>query len=337
MAPRPPPATEQSAIDNLASRTQRNEAELATVSESLATLTEILTTMTRPDKPKIPSPDMFYGDQAQLQDFLSVCRNQFTSRPSQFPSEREKVTYASGYLREAALVWYNSFAHNDPSPPELDDFEAFAKSLEIVFGDPDQITSANTQLDALRQTTSVTAYATKFRILQQHSDWNNGAFRYHFLKGLKREVYRELIMKGAPVDLDELILAATRIDKLLYNCHLPTKNQSPDQVGRKQFSKRQPQQRAFPRPFPETANESYPRFQPLSDAEKQRRRANNLCAYCASPDHALDGCPARPKPRRQTGPPTKGRGTPNPNPRSFGVMTAAQPGTLNQGNASAQN
>ena len=34
---------------------------------------------------------------------------------------------------------------------------------------------------------------------------------------------------------------------------------------------------------------------PLSEAEKQRRRANRLCLYCGGPGHIAIHCPHRPK------------------------------------------
>ena len=43
--------------------------------------------------------------------------------------------------------------------------------------------------------------------------------------------------------------------------------------------------------------ESTQRRGPLSDAEKQRRRAHHLCLYCEGPRHIVVNCPH--KPRRQ--------------------------------------
>jgi hypothetical protein len=37
---------------------------------------------------------------------------------------------------------------------------------------------------------------------------------------------------------------------------------------------------------------------PLSDAEKERRRRDGLCLYCASKDHQVINCPIAPAPRR---------------------------------------
>ena len=34
---------------------------------------------------------------------------------------------------------------------------------------------------------------------------------------------------------------------------------------------------------------------PLSEEEKQRRRANRLCLYCGGPGHIVVNCPHRPK------------------------------------------
>ena len=43
--------------------------------------------------------------------------------------------------------------------------------------------------------------------------------------------------------------------------------------------------------------ESTQRRGPLSDGEKQRRRAHRLCLYCGGPGHIAVNCPR--KPRRQ--------------------------------------
>ena len=32
----------------------------------------------------------------------------------------------------------------------------------------------------------------------------------------------------------------------------------------------------------------------LTNQERQRRRANNLCLYCGNPDHIVRTCPVRP-------------------------------------------
>ena len=37
---------------------------------------------------------------------------------------------------------------------------------------------------------------------------------------------------------------------------------------------------------------------PLSEAEKQRRRANRLCLYCGGPGHIAIHCPHRPRTRQ---------------------------------------
>src|SRR4051794_24052683 len=35
------------------------------------------------------------------------------------------------------------------------------------------------------------------------------------------------------------------------------------------------------------------RFKKLSDTEKERRQANNLCLYCGEPNHRAQDCPKR--------------------------------------------
>jgi hypothetical protein len=36
---------------------------------------------------------------------------------------------------------------------------------------------------------------------------------------------------------------------------------------------------------------------PITAAERERRRVNRLCFYCASPEHTVLACPEKPHPR----------------------------------------
>jgi 6-phosphogluconolactonase/glucosamine-6-phosphate isomerase/deaminase len=56
---------------------------------------------------------------------------------------------------------------------------------------------------------------------------------------------------------------------------------------------------------------------PLSEEEKQRRRANRLCLYCGGPGHIAMNCPHRPK--RQVNQITASTNSSKPEPISLGM------------------
>jgi hypothetical protein len=59
--------------------------------------------------------------------------------------------------------------------PELASFENFSDALTRMYGDRNLVRSMERELDMLTQTSSVTAYATEFRRLQQYINWDEDA------------------------------------------------------------------------------------------------------------------------------------------------------------------
>ena len=123
-----------------------------------------------------------------------------------------------------------------------------------------------------------------------------------FRQGLRNDV-KDLLLTFPedPMSLTEAITRAVRCD----NCLFERRSE------RQQLLRRQPEQiyasvvatppqvsRPITRDGPTPMEiESTQRRGPLSDAEKQRRRAHRLCLYCGRPGHIAVNCPH--KPRRQ--------------------------------------
>ena len=67
---------------------------------------------------------------------------------------------------------------------------------------------------------------------------------------------------------------------------------------------------------------------PLSEEEKQRRRANRLCLYCGGPGHIVVNCPHRP--RRQVNQITTSTNSTKPESISLGVSNRSNNPSLSK-------
>src|SRR5437667_11579420 len=103
-----------------------------------------------------------------------------------------------------------------PNPPELESFEALAKMLTKVYGDPHIARDARRELRELSQTGPVSTYIAKFGQLTPYVDYNNGALMDQFLCGLKEEIKEEIKDEVTRVGyfntLEELQDFAVRLD-----------------------------------------------------------------------------------------------------------------------------
>ena len=281
---------------------------------------------------KVSPPEMYSGDRHKLYLYLSKCRHNFLSRPELFPTEHQKVLFASGYLDGAAYNWFQplleqySMAVDNPAeeiPDEFQSFSRYAKSLENTFGDPDIVRSKERELRNLNQISSVASYLADFSRIKGFVRWNDEALASQFYKGLKPAVKDGLVYENpAPTTLAQLSSAALRIDSRQFERLLERKLES---SASSQFTRNPRFNRSnsppprpngpgtpptAPRPAPTTAPVadgstpmeldllqhrpgSYPRPR-LSDTEKRRRWNLNLCHYCASADHLLANCPLAP-------------------------------------------
>src|SRR5215467_10877636 len=232
------------------------------------------------DEPDLLNPDHFSGEREKLWDFLDLCQLLFLWRPSRFTTDRHKIAFVVSHLRGAAFAWFRTLSRKGPHSPELVDFEKFTEALDLAYGDPEQAATADSQLRALRQTTSVNSYATQFKAIKERTYLENYGLCSQFLHGLKDEIKDELGPIGRSTELEDLIRRALQIDSRLYRRRLDKKTDPSPQSDRKPFPKRPSQRRSHPVSIPEApsgyhlvpADAARPRFQPLSDAEKQRRR-----------------------------------------------------------------
>jgi hypothetical protein len=297
------------------------------------------------NEPKIPDPPVFNGERKSLLPFLAKCRLKFAGQPSSFPTESNKVIYAGSRLEGPPFSWFSPLNDRlqDPErkdPPELASFDALAKALTTLYGDPHLALTAERKIRALRQVTSIAQYIAEFEEHRQYLTWNEDALRDQFYLGLKDRIKDNLAPLERPSTLTELKELALRLDSRLdarwhekraaenaagnaptgntSAASRPWNNRSPTAPPPQNMSSSnspppaKPMNAAPPRPAANvnaTPRLNFPLQSPdgtvpmeinsrggyrLTQEEKDYRRANNLCGYCAAAGHTAFHCPVAP-------------------------------------------
>lgn len=258
-------------------------------------------------EPDIADAEYFSGERHKLTNFLSQCKLKFVGQKSKFQTETAKIMYAGSRLRGFAYTWFEPILDSESGipKPEMTSFKAFSDSLTAMYGNPDKQATAERQISECRQLNSAAAYAADFRRLQAIISWNDAALRHQFYSGLKDNVKDKLAESERPDNLDELITLAIRIDNRLHERKLEKYVRSNTSASTKPSLHTTPS--APPPPTtpawkpsalatqPMELDSSRSRFRKLTEEEKKRRRAQNLCLYCGKSGHSTNDCPSIPK------------------------------------------
>ncbi len=257
----------------------------------------------------VKSPDPYDGKSPlQLKEFLSQVNLVFKLQPSAFSDDHGKIMFVASRLRGSAFTWVEPFIDDENPPPWMTSYRLFAEQLCKVFGELDFAYTAAHRIRALRQTGSAIAYVADFRRYASHLSWNEHALISQFLDGLKEPLQDELIRTDFPKKLDPLIEDAIRIDSFRHQRDVqrgrskpsapPLKNHRPSPGAPR------PQVRFASAPSTSASatadgrdsrsanpDASRPKYQRLTEQQKDYRRKNNLCMYCGDKDHSVRECP----------------------------------------------
>jgi hypothetical protein len=247
----------------------------------------------------LAKPPEFDGkDRQGCSPFISHCRLYIRGNIANFPTEQSKILFVSSYLRGNAFSWFEPHLKT-VDDPLFSNFETFVAELEKNMGDPDRERSLTRQLQTLSQTTSASAYATKFFQISSSLSWNDDALRAQFYTGLKKEVKDALaiaMITFEPTSVQALSDMAIRVDNRLYERKSEDRRGQGKEQARQEGPRVAPvnsQGHVGPRPMDLDANQKSVKFKPLTQEEKKRRRDNGLCLYCGEKGHDAANCPRK--------------------------------------------
>ena len=253
-------------------------------------------------EPKISLPARFDGTRSQFRGFLNQVRLVIQMHTTRYRTQASRVGLVGTLLCGSALSWFAPLL--EQKSPLLDDFEAFIEEFKACFGDTDSVKTTINKIRRLRQgDRPASAYAADFRLLASDIPWDEQALMEQFRYGLRNDV-KDLLLTFPedPKSLTEAISRAVRCDNRLFERRserqqlMVRSRVEPTyaSVAARPLSRQSSNITPMDVPTPMEI-EATRRRGPLSDEEKQRRRANRLCLYCGGPGHIAINCPNRPK------------------------------------------
>ena len=263
-------------------------------------------------EPKISLPAKFDGSRAHFRGFINQVRLVIQMHPTRYPTDSSRVGLVGTLLTGTALSWFAPLL--EANSPLLNNFEEFIKEFKACFGDTDSVRTAINKIRTLRQGDQpASTYAANFRLIASDIPWDEQALMEQFRSGLRGDV-KDLLLTFPedPKSLTEAISRAIRCDNRLFERRSERQQQ---QQTRSRFmpsyasvTAQSPRQQYGPIPVQRQTRSATPmdsptpmeidmtrRRGPLTDEEKQRRRANRLCLYCGGPGHIAIHCPHRPR------------------------------------------
>jgi hypothetical protein len=259
---------------------------------------------------KIREPEPFSGKASACNAFFSQLALTYAANEERFDEDEKKILFAISHLTGTAFAYMEPYLSklNLPShcrPSVLINFNSFKDAIINAFGDSNPVVNAEASLRNLKQTGSASVYATEFRRLSMLVSWNDSALRSQYQLNLKDMVQDELARRESVDSLDNLITQSIDIDNRLYHRYRQRKQTTPNN---QQKSSRPYHQNSASTSGTKSGNVnssssgaqpmdlsimSTTKHQPLSNAQKQYRRDNNLCLYCGEKGHFNNKCPKK--------------------------------------------
>jgi hypothetical protein len=259
---------------------------------------------------KIPDPDRFNGDRDKLENFRLMMILKLKGNEDWYPTEQDRLRYIFSRLEGAAQQQVISRVRLDGSI-EITSTEELWTILERAFGDPDRKGTAQRTVQNLRQRNrEFHVYLAEFQRHIEYTGFNEEAKKTALLNGISSELRDLLVTQDIEnTSLDNTIHICQRIDQ---------RHRAAQALQRRPFTPRasfgsphtSPRTPATPTPAPlftpspipssspaELMDLSAARVQrgPLTDAEKRRRREQDLCLYCGDGQHRVLNCPRKPR------------------------------------------
>lgn len=302
------PLTAEDLLERLHQRINQLESQLhsATAQPSFQP-----TYMSHGIEPKISGPAPFSGRKEEALEFLLKCDMVFNVQARTYAANQSKIAYVTNLLKDEAYRWIMPYlaANAEDQPYWLKDWNGFKEEFKKVFGDTEIGETARHKLKHLRQTGPATSYATEFRRHAAYLHYSDEALRHLFFDGLKEDVKDKLLTPNACESYEDLIDLAIKWDNLLFQRRRNASSSRPAQRIDNLFAKSRPVVNNFRPTYnnsqsapaqsthtPMEIDAVRPRFAPLSQKEKDHRRANNLCLYCGKSGHVANNCNARVNP-----------------------------------------
>ena len=172
---------------------------------------------------KIPQPTMFAGKVgSSLDDWFTIVEKQFDYYRDEFPSDDEKIQYATGWINSDVTKYIIPVM----AAGQIATFDAFKAAMKKRYQPKASSQRARNQLDTTRQTGSVDQYAELFQRLMAFIPNMADEDQVHqFIRGLKPTIKSDVLKLDATT-LFECIEGAVKIEGYMSSSGAPPMNNS---------------------------------------------------------------------------------------------------------------
>src|SRR5436305_4426353 len=248
--------------------------------------------------PTVPLPPEFSGKLSEFENFMVQCDLAFTLCPNTYNCDERKVLLVISRLRGTPLNWARDISKNKVHPLRHN-YQAFVEALTNLYGTRTYLEQFENKLLRLRQTNSVAPFAAEFQSLAETLGMDEKTKCMLFYDKLDQKIKDTIVPVGRAFPLNALVNQAIAIDQHHRQRELEIKNNS-SESPKISNSYNSNSKSSFP-PSQNSSGGPHPSYHrpPLTQAEKQRRKDNNLCGYCGEGKHRTADCP-RLKPKNST-------------------------------------
>jgi chemotaxis protein histidine kinase CheA len=243
---------------------------------------------------KPPKPSPFAGstkDKENLEDWLFALDTYFGALPAP-PNDLQKINFVASFFAGTARKWWRINAPTYTAPGAT--YAQFTAAFRTAFSPHNMEQKARDKMDALRQTTSVTAYTNRFReLMLEVPNMAAPELLHRYISGLKPRT-KEHLMINNPATLDDAMNMADRVDSTSYEARQAAGNHRGNRNNRRQQWSRPAYRPAPQGPTPMELGAMQPQRRRLTPQERQYLINNNGCFYCRKLGHTLQQCKMRP-------------------------------------------
>ena len=244
---------------------------------------------------KIADPDRFDGSRAELRAFKAAVENKIMGNAPLFPSIGSELAYIFGLLKGRAQDQVEAQRLPDGTLP-FEKRQDMLRVLDQAFGDPDEKGTAQRRLRDIRQANrSFSDFYAEFQRYAPLSGFNAEALKSALEKGLSAELSTLLnTVDTEALTLEDFATKCQQIDNRMRRSNSRPAPARPFAFAPATAPPAVPTSAARPLPPGDPMDLSAVQFRgPLTDQEKARRRAENLCLYCGGPGHQARFCRLR--------------------------------------------
>jgi hypothetical protein len=264
-----------------------------------------------PRRLKVNSPEEFDGHSPKkLKSFLVSCNHAFRADPDTFRPHGKRVSYALSYLRGSAQRHFDTQLEDEEDaefvPPDwLHDWPRFVEELRDMFGDPNAEATAEADLDGLRMRANqkFSDFLVEFNTLSSQVNWGDRALRHRLKHALPDRIKDSLVLVEEPVAFNDWKRLVQNIDQRYWERQAEIRRDTQPSTntnrGIPPSSALTPTPESSPAPSAtatrdSTGTSSVARHLTpqggLTQTERDRRIAQNLCLYCGGQGHKASEC-----------------------------------------------